>query len=281
MSSSSRTIRTLPGASSKPFKALPLDAQPTIPEIFAHHAESCASHNFFVYANGEDIKSITYAQAYRAQLKVAHAVQAVYESNAHLHSSREDQAVIGILANLGTRPRAFASPLPKIDSRQHHVLYNDDGHHACKGEMRCSAPLCWHLLQTGAASFPISTRNSPLAVAHLLRSTNTRQIFVSEDTTMQSLFNETAKLLAQDGFAVQALDVPQFEDLYNDEAAPASEDVQLWPFDFASLAIILHSSGTSSFPKPIRIPHRQFLSFGAVTCACAGPRSSPFCDQFF
>jgi acyl-CoA synthetase (AMP-forming)/AMP-acid ligase II len=102
MSSSSRIIRTLPGASSKTFQALSLDAQLTIPEIFAHHAENCASHNFFVYADGKDIKSITYAQAYRAQLKVAHGVQAAYESNSYLYPSREDQAVIGILANLGT-----------------------------------------------------------------------------------------------------------------------------------------------------------------------------------
>jgi acyl-coenzyme A synthetase/AMP-(fatty) acid ligase len=99
---------------------------------------------------------------------------------------------------------------------------------------------------------------------------------VSDDVPIQSLFNETAKLLAQEGFTVQALEVPQFEDLYNDEATPAPEDVRLWPLDFDSLALILHSSGTSSFPKPIRMPHRQFFSFGAVTCACATPRSSPF-----
>jgi acyl-coenzyme A synthetase/AMP-(fatty) acid ligase len=122
------------------------------------------------------------------------------------------------------------------------------------------------LLQTGAVSFPISTRNSALAVAHLLRSTNTHQVFVSDDAMMRSLFSETAKQLAQDDFAVQALDIPQFEHLYNNEAAPAPGDVRLWSFNFDSEAVILHSSGTSSFPKPIRILHRGFFSLGSVTC---------------
>jgi hypothetical protein len=94
-----------------------LDAQPTIPDIFAHHAENCGSHNLFIHADGEDIKSITYAQAYHAQLKATHVVQAAYERRALLHPSHEEHAVIGILASLVTLSRAFARSLPDLSIR--------------------------------------------------------------------------------------------------------------------------------------------------------------------
>jgi acyl-coenzyme A synthetase/AMP-(fatty) acid ligase len=120
--------------------------------------------------------------------------------------------------------------------------------------------------QTGATAFPLSARNSAVAVAHLLRSTNAHHVFISEDLAMQTLYREAAEHLAKDGFTTQAHDVPHFEDVYNDEPAPASEDVRIATFDFDALVVILHSSGTSAFPKPIRISNRRYVGFGTALC---------------
>jgi hypothetical protein len=109
MSSSTRTIRAPQGTNSKTFKALPVETQLTIPEVFAHHAKNSSEHNFFVYAEGNDIKSVTYAEAYRAQLKTALAVKKAYESTPHLHTSPEERPVIGILAVSGVFFRAGRS----------------------------------------------------------------------------------------------------------------------------------------------------------------------------
>jgi hypothetical protein len=101
MSPSNRTIRAPQGLNSKTFKALPIDTQLTVPEVFAHHAKNSSEHNLFVYADGDSIKPITYAQAYRAQLRTARAVKNAYESTPHLHTSPEERPVIGILAVSG------------------------------------------------------------------------------------------------------------------------------------------------------------------------------------
>jgi acyl-coenzyme A synthetase/AMP-(fatty) acid ligase len=83
---------------------------------------------------------------------------------------------------------------------------------------------------------------------------------------MQTLYREAAEYLSKDGFTTQSHDVPRFEDVYTDEPAPAPENVHIATFDFDALLVILHSSGTSAFPKPIRISNRRFVGFGTAIC---------------
>jgi hypothetical protein len=94
----SRVFPTIQGATSKTFSAPPLNTQITFPELFAYHASHSASHEMFVYAEGGRIKSITYAQAFRAQLKVARIVKSAYEMDA---KSASDAPNFAILANAG------------------------------------------------------------------------------------------------------------------------------------------------------------------------------------
>ncbi len=93
----------------------------------------------------------------------------------------------------------------------------------------------------GVTPFPISTRNSAVAVAHLVSKTGVKQMFVSGDPAMQRLAKEANEILAKDGLEFEVLPMPLFEDIYG----PGGDE------DFVPMAhlyeekkcIILHSSG--------------------------------------
>ena len=94
----------------------------------------------------------------------------------------------------------------------------------------------------GLTAFPISTRNSAIAVAHLVSKIGVRQMYVSADPAMQRLAQEANELLlAKDGIEFEALPMPNFEDLYG----PGGDDA-LVPMGKVSpdkTCIIIHSSG--------------------------------------
>ena len=95
----------------------------------------------------------------------------------------------------------------------------------------------------GLTAFPISTRNSAIAVAHLVSKIGVRQMYVSADPAMQRLAQEANELLAKDGIEFEALPMPNFEDLYG----PGGDDA-LVPMGKVSpdkTCIIIHSSGES------------------------------------
>ena len=97
------------------------------------------------------------------------------------------------------------------------------------------------LMYLAVTPFPISIRNSPIAVAHLARKTGVRYMFVSSDPAMQRLAHQANEILVQDGCAFECLPMPLFEDLYGpggDEALVPMGDV-----DEMKTSIIMHSSG--------------------------------------
>ena len=95
----------------------------------------------------------------------------------------------------------------------------------------------------GLTAFPISTRNSAIAVAHLVTKTGVRQMYVSADAAMQRLAREANEILAKEGNAFEPLPMPDFEHLYGpggDEALVPMGDVSP-----DKTCIIIHSSGKS------------------------------------
>ena len=85
---------------------------------------------------------------------------------------------------------------------------------------------------------------------------------------MRTLASETVGLLAKDGYALELLDLPRFEFLYAADASPPTpDDSRIAPLALDALGIILHSSGTSAFPKPIHILGHHLISWGSTLCA--------------
>ncbi|KAF8521638.1 hypothetical protein BU17DRAFT_87898 [Hysterangium stoloniferum] len=106
--------------------------------------------------------------------------------------------------------------------------------------------------------FPISSRNSSAAVAHLLRATEVKYLWVTEGP-MTAIAKEALRDMSED---VVLLPFPSFQELYKDVSFGCSSDsspvksVRHWPVVALSRpAIILHSSGSTSFPKPRTLTH--------------------------
>ena len=134
--------------------------------------------------------------------------------------------------------------------------------------------------QTGCTPFPVSTRNSVVAVAHLYRMMDVHQVFVSDDPAMQSLNRQAIEILAKDGYLLEAYPIPQFDDLYSAEVACIPiDEVRIRPYTADSVAVIFHSSGTSAFPKPIKVLDRNLRAWGVAMCKRTTPLTYPSYDH--
>ncbi|KAF9056711.1 hypothetical protein BDP27DRAFT_1345078, partial [Rhodocollybia butyracea] len=120
------------------------------------------------------------------------------------------------------------------------------------------------IMRAGCTPFPISTRNSDIAVAHLLKTTDSQHLFVSQDIAMQELAAKArARLVLGDvnekakQNPITIFPTPTFEDLFQEHGLELESSTII---ETERTAIILHSSAL--FPRPIGISHRDFLSRG-------------------
>lgn len=98
-------------------------------------------------------------------------------------------------------------------------------------------------LRSGCPIFPISTRNSPGAIAHLLAKTQPSHILVGPEKAWQELAAASLKLLEENNSSIPCVStMPVFEDLYKD---PCVHVEFLPPFkpNRDDIAFIMHSSG--------------------------------------
>ena len=100
------------------------------------------------------------------------------------------------------------------------------------------------ICRAGYTSFPISTRNSAVAVAHLLKQTSAGYIFVSGDEPIQNLAKTALDLLkGMDVMPPIMRLVPSFEELYPKGDDPSFEYLPSMDVCWDDPIIILHSSG--------------------------------------
>jgi len=100
------------------------------------------------------------------------------------------------------------------------------------------------IMRLGFVPFPISIRNSPASVAHLIRRTHVIQMFVSPDPAMQRLWAESQELLEVE-IEMETLPMVQFADISDEGNSMASDELSI---NFGKLKLdnvvyILHSSG--------------------------------------
>ena len=95
--------------------------------------------------------------------------------------------------------------------------------------------------------FPISPRNSPEAISHLLSSTNAGMLLVSGEPMLQNLATASLSVLKRDkNMDVPMFAMPKFEDLYALEPRKKDDEFVPYPkvkFDHSAPALIIHSSG--------------------------------------
>ena len=108
------------------------------------------------------------------------------------------------------------------------------------------------IMRAGYVPFPISTRNSPAAVAYLLEKTDVKHLITGIDPAMQNLAAESLETLkSQHPHATvpTTSPMPVFSDLYDAELGPVkAEDVPYEQPDMQKSVFLLHSSGDSALP---------------------------------
>ncbi len=102
------------------------------------------------------------------------------------------------------------------------------------------------MMYLGLTPFPLSTRNSAAAVTHLVRSTGIHELLVSSDAGMQRVAQEAKEELEKDGYRVDILPMPEYGQLYNEDAVPAGVKTSILSGD--NQALIIHSSGNVDLP---------------------------------
>lgn len=100
-------------------------------------------------------------------------------------------------------------------------------------------------LRTGWTLFPISPRNSPQAVAHLLQKTGVTHLFISAEASVQQLADDALRQL--ESINVEKLPMPTYDALYTPKTGVLEfEHEPFGEFSMDDDAIVIHSSGTSN-----------------------------------
>ncbi|KAI0311872.1 acetyl-CoA synthetase-like protein [Amylostereum chailletii] len=132
------------------------------------------------------------------------------------------------------------------------------------------------IMRSGLTVFPISPRNSPEAVAHLLRSTAIQYLFVGTEPAMQRLVVSTMQALDRSDGAreIAVFDMPKYGELYPEEERDFKEYPKV-KYDLDAPALVLHSSGSTAFPKPITWSHSTLKTM----CSIPWWGGFDFCDE--
>ncbi|KAK0231808.1 NRPS-like enzyme [Armillaria nabsnona] len=197
--------------SSSTFTRPPLDGSLTYPEIFDYNAQHSPDHPVFQFYDQDRIQKVTWSEV----TKAIHAAGRIVLENV---PQMDIVPVVGVLAHADSI--TFLTIVAGI-------------------------------IRAGYSAFPISTRNSPAAIAHLLESTGCKNLFVSADPAIQEVIG------MQDG--INTIPMPTFEDFYlknNSEPLPHVRP------DWEQPALIMHSSGSTRFPSPIYHTHKFYVMHG-------------------
>ncbi|KAI0298355.1 acetyl-CoA synthetase-like protein [Multifurca ochricompacta] len=217
------------------FKAPPLGNKSLcLPDLYDWQYKNSPGHPFFVYEYDHGkVETISWAETVRGVHRAAHLLASRVPPGAVTAALEGQPIVIAVLAATDT------------------VTYvtTEVG-----------------ILRAGFTVFPISPRNSPEAIAHLLKKTEVRHLLVGGEPMLQKLATASLEFLRADGHPETPFSrMPGFEDLYPHEY-PDSE-FKRYPevkFDLNAPSLILHSSGSTAFPKPIVWTHKLLLTFCTV-----------------
>jgi acyl-CoA synthetase (AMP-forming)/AMP-acid ligase II len=132
--------------------------------------------------------------------------------------------------------------------------------------------------------FPISPRNSPAAICHVLRTVSAHRLIVTE-SSFRSLLDDVKAELAASDYSLQIQELPTMDIIYphlaQETTKHAFEAIALPPRSDNSDEVVLyiHSSGSTGFPKSIPLKQEIFSKFifdpmfGAL-----GDWKEPFCE---
>ncbi|KAJ6541378.1 hypothetical protein B0H19DRAFT_1173050 [Mycena capillaripes] len=217
---------TVQGLASATFRPPPLNGSLLLPEVLEYNAQHSSEHPLFFYP-GKDgvIETLTWSRAIKVFRRAAHI------SHTRMSVAEEDENPFVVAILVATDQITYLSVIAG-------------------------------LMLAGFIPFPISPRNSDAAVVHLLQSSGASHMFVSADPPMQSLAASAHARLAEIGTHVKLMPLPTFRELF--QASPGIPDTRILmkKRQLDDAAVVMHSSGSTAFPKAIRLSHRIMLESG-------------------
>lgn len=122
------------------------------------------------------------------------------------------------------------------------LLYND-AHSNPHSEPLTFFTVAVGIMRAGFAVFPISPRNSPAAVAHLLRKTSPAHLLVGPEPSLKELVAASYKIFKEDGAEPPRFsEMPFFDAIYEKGLAPF-EPLPPVKRGLDDIVLIMHSSG--------------------------------------
>ncbi|GJE93572.1 acetyl-CoA synthetase-like protein [Phanerochaete sordida] len=217
------------GLSHPSFKCPPIDGSLCLAQQLDWQAEHSPNHTLFEYID-DDGKLVT--------IDFATAQYAVH---------RGARIILGALKEAGVL-EAKERPVIAFISAADSLTY---------ATMNLAA------YRTGTPLFPISPRNSAAAIAHLLKKAQVDYVFLGREPAMQEVYAEAIKILQAEGQSIPP-DSPMlfFDELYTGVRDASVLLPPMESYNFKDTALILHSSGSTAFPKPIPWAHWTVLIYG-------------------
>ncbi|THH31711.1 hypothetical protein EUX98_g2485 [Antrodiella citrinella] len=119
------------------------------------------------------------------------------------------------------------------------------------------------IMRANCIFFPISPRNSPSAVAHLLTATNALHLLTGPEPAFQDLASAAFDHMRATGEEPPVVSImPSFDDIIKPTIESDFKFLPQYTFRLHETANIFHSSGSSAFPKPIPSWHYRYLVNG-------------------
>ncbi|KAF8878948.1 putative aminoadipate reductase [Infundibulicybe gibba] len=203
----------------------PLDGSVTIPEVIDFNATHNADSPIFAYSKDDspsETTEISYLEFSRACHRVAHVLRP--------GRSGDEGEVVALVALTDT------------------VQYQ---------------ALTIGMTKAGLVPFPISPRNTPAAVVQLLKASHCHRLVTTRTTLRPLIEGIIAELHHDPGFSLVIEEVPPLDVIYPRIGAETALD----PFkpypppptrpSLDDIALYLHSSGSTGFPKAIPQTHRM------------------------
>ncbi|KAJ7842962.1 hypothetical protein B0H14DRAFT_2779739 [Mycena olivaceomarginata] len=220
--------------SSSTFVPPPLDGSLTIPQLYDWHFHRTTNHRLFVYPRADgSVRTIYWPDG----------VQAVYVGAKIL---RQRFKWVSRLVSL----TKFSDAIPYFT-------------------------LLMSCMRANYVVFPISPRNSPAAVAHLVDKAKVKYVLIGHEPAMLELMTAALNILSTQYPLTTPPDVsytPLFEELFLHNAPTISPNSI--PYEYKgpdAIACIMHSSGSTAFPKPIYWSNHRTIEV-ALTPWFGGPR---------